>query len=309
LRQVAAQADVAVAAEAYAAATLNVTEITTELASKTADGKTADGGDGERREVAPVVSAAVASPEAKDAAKAAGRTMKDSIVKGTGLWKNGKRAECFSTYKAAAEESLAALPAAGTAGWTTAEGDMLAMTRAALEEALTAAEQQTAARGAVTMRKAFDKSMQGLAGILTAVAQEEGPPVAAARPEEDQALAGEVLRLREALVAARQECERMSVEVASKKEVADDTKAEAEADEVKLAESAAADRARIREAQERAAKLEAQLEVAQTAKPSRGSSGKGDAGAARKLNKVEKQLKEEQARARDLEKQLQAGPQ
>ena len=98
--------------------------------------------------------------------------------------------------------------------------DLLSEVRAALESGLAAAEGAPAARGAVALRKSFDKVMEQLAQIINApfvkeTAHETALATAATEPSEEEsgelALAAvEVERLREALQASQDECERLA---------------------------------------------------------------------------------------------------
>ena len=55
------------------------------------------------------------SHDAREASKAVGKAMREVIVSGTALWKNGKRAECCAAYKTAAKDALERLPAVSAA--------------------------------------------------------------------------------------------------------------------------------------------------------------------------------------------------
>mmetsp|Transcript_4379 Transcript_4379/g.13249 ORF Transcript_4379/g.13249 Transcript_4379/m.13249 type:complete len:985 (-) Transcript_4379:519-3473(-) len=104
--------------------------------------------------------------DARDTARVVGQTMKESVVKGTALWKGGKRAECCNAYKLAAREALSKLPLEGTRGWTVNGNDLLGEVRTSLKSSLSTSETQTAARGAVALRKTFDKVMELLATLM-----------------------------------------------------------------------------------------------------------------------------------------------
>ncbi|KAH8047326.1 hypothetical protein JL722_13138 [Aureococcus anophagefferens] len=160
-----------------------------------------------------------ARDEAKTLARAVGRSMKESVVKGTALWKGGKRAECCAAYKAAARDALAKLPAGVEAAWVVNGDDLLAKARPLLEAALRDSESQTAARsragkeceipnfkgsylgrfplarGAVALRKAFDKVMEHLAVVIRADAASAAPPAAAAAAVAAPGGGGDVARL------------------------------------------------------------------------------------------------------------------
>ncbi|KAJ1451716.1 P-loop containing nucleoside triphosphate hydrolase protein [Pelagophyceae sp. CCMP2097] len=157
--------------------------------------------------------------------------------------------------------------------------------------------------------------MQALAAVIAAsdtadvaVASAASLPVAAAdigvTEGLDEGLVAEVARLRNALVASKLECERIAAEVSTTKDKARETKENLAETEAAVAAEVGRDRARIRDAEARAAKLEADLEAAQRAAssaPTAGKGGGGDAQAARKLEKAHKELKEEKLRGKDLE--------
>ncbi|KAH8077613.1 hypothetical protein JL720_9998 [Aureococcus anophagefferens] len=208
-------------------------------------------------------------------ARAVGRSMKESVVKGTALWKGGKRAECCAAYKAAAKDALAKLPAGVDAAWVVNGDDLLAKAR------------PLARRRAP---RAFDKVMEHLAVVIRADAASAAPPAAAAAAVAAPGGGGDVARLaaeldavgiNHRLDAARAECGRLGALVAETRSTAD--AGAGDGDEA-YAARVAEDRARAR--RDRAAELEREVERLSAA-PAAGAPGAGarggDPAAARKL--------------------------
>ncbi|CAM9204936.1 unnamed protein product [Chrysoparadoxa australica] len=120
--------------------------------------------------------------------KAASDLLKSSIHKGTALWKEGKRDECYALYADVAAQLVDLLP----------EGEPSA---ASLQTAQAAAAKVPAAKGAVVLRKAFDAV---LGSIRKAKAKLWEPAAAPAAEEPDPSAQARISDLKEQMASLSQ---------------------------------------------------------------------------------------------------------
>lgn len=295
---------------------------------------------------------------ATESIKAICQALSGAVAEGTTLWRAGKRAECCNIYKTATRRVLSSLPKkskkeAIPRGWTLGESNLVEEISTTFKTALDHSESQPAARGAVTLRKAFDKILERLAEKLKMPKQQQEssldapvmPNLQTPRTANNELAS----RLQSKLKEAQDECARMAQEVAKANEALHDVERGNADHEAEYAESVKKDRQRARVAEERTTELEAEVDELQaqlaelresmsgedkgadevegfehdvpvngeatrsinaegessTAPASRTSSKPASSSASQqRLRAVQKELREERAKVRELEGQL-----